>query len=764
MAPRRQVSLNAITPPDPGNKRNMRRSNRVLRVEPQAQPEGWDRSSWKESLRMVRLGSLLRRTPLETEKPDEAPAPPTYLGPPLIVLIPDVAGVSSFRMYGFHDTEAAARFIKSLPRPQRERAHAFWALQDEPTTVLDGDNATGEATVLIRASESSDLVYVVSFVDIESAQSFARFEVKRGMHLGLMIVYWASMVNVLLTGDGVQLIPELPPTVSKNGRRRDRPDALQTKRQRHSRSEVRRLQAEAEEEKKRLQAELVEMERLQAEAEELKRLQAEAAEKRRLQAEVEERRRVLKTELDEVKRLRAEAEAKRKELAAQAEENAREGQEARKWLQAEAEEKKRLQEETQEMKRLQAELEETRRLGTEAAAKRQLQLEQELAERLRAEEEAKTLLAEAETQRRLAEAAEEQRQLQAELQEIEQRRVELLQRQHAERISAAEPVTGTPEIRVTLSAMPESPVSDQAADSPAEEQRRLAAEAEEQRPLKAGTEERRRLEAETADEQRRVEAEAAERRFEPEADEQRRLEAKAEEQRRLAAEAEEQRRLAAEAEEQRRLEAEAEDKRRLAAEAEEQRRVEAEAEDKRRLAEQAEEWRRQGEAEERLRREEEERARFEAEAQERLRAAAEAQAERDRAAQAEMHRLRLAMDEEQRRAQTAGQEGDSPTAEPRFDREPEESIAAKQAFEPGAEIAGDPGAGQPNAIEELLKQEAQTQARIPSQYAREPADGVDPAEEEDAKLADEVSKILRRRRWEKRENPFEGFNSPPGRF
>jgi hypothetical protein len=41
---------------------------------------------------------------------------------------------------------------------------------------------------------------------------------------------------------------------------------------------------------------------------------------------------------------------------------------------------------------------------------------------------------------------------------------------------------------------------------------------------------------------------------------------------------------------------------------------------------------------------------------------------------------------------------------------------------------------------------------------------VDPAEEEDAKLADEVSKILRRRRWEKRENPFEGFNSPPGRF
>jgi hypothetical protein len=35
--------------------------------------------------------------------------------------------------------------------------------------------------VLIRSSEGSDLMYVVSFLD-ESAWSFARFEVKRGMH------------------------------------------------------------------------------------------------------------------------------------------------------------------------------------------------------------------------------------------------------------------------------------------------------------------------------------------------------------------------------------------------------------------------------------------------------------------------------------------------------------------------------------------------------------------------------------------------------
>ena len=253
---------------------------------------------------MVRLGALLRRSRNKAEEPEaQAPILPSIDTPPLVVMIPDVAGVSSFRLSKFPDAQAAARFIQSLSRPQRERAHAFWALQAEPADPLDTEDNSGEAMVLIRSSEESDLVYVVSFVDIDSAQSFARFEVKRGMHLNLILIYWASMVNLVLSDDGVQLIPEFPPVVTKGHWKETHAGARSGAAQKRAGSDVSRLQAEAEEEKKRLQAELDEMEKLHAEAEELKRLQSEAAQKKRLQAEAEERRRILKAELDEIIRL-----------------------------------------------------------------------------------------------------------------------------------------------------------------------------------------------------------------------------------------------------------------------------------------------------------------------------------------------------------------------------------------------------------------------------------------------------------------------------
>src|SRR5206468_4277223 len=164
---------------------------------------------------MVRLGALLRRSRNKDEEPElQAPVRAAINTPPLVVMIPDVAGVSSFRLSTFTDAQAATRFILSLSRPQRERAHAFWALQAEPADPLETEDNAGEAMVLIRSAEGSDLVYVVSFVDIQSAQSFSRFEVKRGMHLGLILIYWASMVNVVLSDDKVQLIPEHPPHVA----------------------------------------------------------------------------------------------------------------------------------------------------------------------------------------------------------------------------------------------------------------------------------------------------------------------------------------------------------------------------------------------------------------------------------------------------------------------------------------------------------------------------------------------------------------------
>ena len=590
---------------------------------------------------MVRLGALLRRSRNKGEEPEaQAPVRPTIDTPPLVVMIPDVAGVSSFRLYTFTEAQAASRFILSLSRPQRDRAHAFWALQAEPADPLETEDNAGEAMVLIRSEEGSDLVYVVSFVDIESAQSFARFEVKRGMHLGLILIYWASMVNVVLTDDKVQLIPERPPRVAA---RLPVSPASPGKSYRLGDAETefddRLAMEEVQAEEQRLAAETAERDRVEEEAEEQRRREADAEERRRLAAEAEERR-----------------------------------------LAAEAEERTRIEAETEE-----------RRLAAEAAEQRRLATEAEERARLEAEE-----------QRRLVAEAEERTRLEAEA---------------AERRLAAET-----------------------------EERRLAAEAEERARLEA--EEQRRLATE-AEERARLEAEAEERRLAAEAEE-----------RRLAAEVEE-RRLAAEAEERARLEAEAEE-RRLAGEAEE-RRLAAEAEESARL-----------EAEERRRLEEEgERWRLEAEAEDRARLEAAAEEQRRLEAEAEERALAEAIGQEKRRLQEEEEERFQAAKRSILAQEEEDFGAGGAEDEHEEAVAGSTveATFERNPIEELLRGEAESRVHVPHAFAKEPQDGADEDspnglehEINPADIADEVGKILRRRRWAKRESPFEGFKSPPGRF
>jgi len=682
---------------------------------------------------MVRLGALLRRSRNKIEEPEPAaPVLPIVETPPLVVMIPDVAGVSSFRLNTFTEAQSAARFIFSLPRPQRERAHAFWALQQEPDEEVNGEDNAGEAMVLIRSSEGSNLVYVVSFVDIDSAQSFARFEVKRGMHLGLILIYWASMVNIVLSDDGVQLIPEFAPLVTWDRRKETQAGTRPGPAPKRAVSDVRRLQAEAEEERKRLQAELDEMEKLHAEAEELKRLQSEAAEKERVEAEAEERRRILKAELDEIKQLRAEAEAKRRRLETEAEEQSRLVEEEMLQLQADVAEKRRLQAETRALNRLQTQLEEIRRLGAEAAARRKQSERDADGQRLATEFDRKRLEDETETQEKLAAVAEEKRKLQAELQEIEGRQAALEELRRLDTASAV-PAAQAPDIERN---------EPEAAEQPAMVQQGLAS------PPRDEIEEQQRLEAE--EEQRRLEAAEEERRLAAAAEE-RRVAAGAAELARLEAEAEEQRRREAEAEERRRLEAE---ERRLAAEAAEQARIEAEAEEQRRLEEEAERWRLEAEAEER--------ARLEAEAEEQRRLEREA----------EERALADAMAEEKRRQQEE-EEGRFQAAKRAILAQQEEN-AVDESEPTGEEAAAGSIAEsslKSNPIEELLRGEAESRVQVPRAFAKEPQhegeeeslNGLD-HEINPADIADEVGKILRRRRWAKRESPFDGFKSPPGRF
>lgn len=167
------------------------------------------------------LGTRIRKSPspvpeAEAEpQPEQEPAPP---GPPLFVLVPPVAGVSSYRAYRFSHADAAAAFIQSSVPPELRRGMlAFWALHAPPPDLPS--SGPDEALVLIGAQDDTGQVYVVSFLDIESAQSFARFEVKRGLDLGLFSIYWAHMVRVHQDEEGVTLTPDVPPAFGTWGQR-----------------------------------------------------------------------------------------------------------------------------------------------------------------------------------------------------------------------------------------------------------------------------------------------------------------------------------------------------------------------------------------------------------------------------------------------------------------------------------------------------------------------------------------------------------------
>ena len=158
------------------------------------------------------LLGLLRRKKKETPEPVEKLQPEDSAGPELIVLVPEVAGAATYQVNRFHSADEATEFI--VPRRAQmsaQGAHVFWALHNNPPPNTPHESAEGEALVLIRSGLAEDTVHVVSFVDIESAQSFARFEVKRGLDLSLLMINWAAFVQVIDTPFGLRLDPAEAP-------------------------------------------------------------------------------------------------------------------------------------------------------------------------------------------------------------------------------------------------------------------------------------------------------------------------------------------------------------------------------------------------------------------------------------------------------------------------------------------------------------------------------------------------------------------------
>jgi len=162
--------------------------------------------AWLKSLRKKNDDAAVAVA--DEEEVEEEPQPALPAGPQLAVLIPDIAGISSFRLRLFPSAAAAQEHITGLSQEVRRGAHAFWALHEPPLT---SENAQTETLVLIRASQNADVVYVVSFLDIESAHSFTRFEVRRGLDLGNVLIYWAALAQVREELSGVTIIPQEAP-------------------------------------------------------------------------------------------------------------------------------------------------------------------------------------------------------------------------------------------------------------------------------------------------------------------------------------------------------------------------------------------------------------------------------------------------------------------------------------------------------------------------------------------------------------------------
>jgi hypothetical protein len=153
---------------------------------------------------------------------EEAPEPalPDNSSPQLMILVNDASGMACFKTHTFPDAQSATEFILYWFRHDTDGFSAFWAMTEEPRSGVDTvSGAIAEPLVMIKDAHRVDVVYSFSFVDIESAQAFARDEVGNGTDLGQITLYWAVPVRLATDARGeTMLTPSVPPgAVSEEG-------------------------------------------------------------------------------------------------------------------------------------------------------------------------------------------------------------------------------------------------------------------------------------------------------------------------------------------------------------------------------------------------------------------------------------------------------------------------------------------------------------------------------------------------------------------
>jgi hypothetical protein len=184
---------------------------------------------------MPLLVNPFKRSASETDpEPAEQPVVEEQAGGPdlsenRLVVLRQAEGSFAYRLHAFPDTEAATAYAHTNLVPQTEPGSVitFWALH-WPAQVEDS-NDPPEAVVIVRDPQREDVIQLYSFVDMGAAHDFLRDEFRNGIDLSLVLVFWATHVD-LSSSNGDVPEPEprraffATPTLAR--RNSERPDEI----------------------------------------------------------------------------------------------------------------------------------------------------------------------------------------------------------------------------------------------------------------------------------------------------------------------------------------------------------------------------------------------------------------------------------------------------------------------------------------------------------------------------------------------------------
>lgn len=131
--------------------------------------------------------------------------------PHLFMLTPDAAGIAAYQISQYATAQEAEAYLDEHLRGEiREGTIVFWGLTWLPAPSDDGDMV--EPVVLIRDIRRQGQVYTFSFADVGSAYDFIRHEMKAGLDLGQVSIYWALQARIMVDFWGrATIVPPNPP-------------------------------------------------------------------------------------------------------------------------------------------------------------------------------------------------------------------------------------------------------------------------------------------------------------------------------------------------------------------------------------------------------------------------------------------------------------------------------------------------------------------------------------------------------------------------